>query len=154
MGSYLHQNMVKNENFRGLRRIWEFLPTFRGIMKLPPRQPRFLARLPRWQLVIVDTTVAPSLLCRSIVFLIFVQFFKIYRFILKISTHIPYNRWDKNSKRKILWTDSGRFTQLSSKHSQFREYFGLIYSKLQEKIWLEVVIFPISLGLFTYSSFY
>ena len=50
MGSYLHPNMVKNANFRGLRRIWEFLPTLRGVIILPPRQPRFLARLPRWQL--------------------------------------------------------------------------------------------------------
>ena len=24
--------MVKNANFRGLRRIWDFLPTLRGIM--------------------------------------------------------------------------------------------------------------------------
>ena len=52
MGSYLHPNMVKNANFRGLRRIWEFLPTLRGVIILPPRQPRFLARLPLWQLII------------------------------------------------------------------------------------------------------
>ena len=51
MGSYLHPNMVKNANFRGLRRIWEFLPTLRGVIILPPRQPRFLAWLPRWQLI-------------------------------------------------------------------------------------------------------
>ena len=43
--------MVKNANFRGLRRISEFLPTLRGIIILPPRQSRFLARLPRWQLL-------------------------------------------------------------------------------------------------------
>ena len=41
--------MVKNANCRGLRRIWEFLPTLRGVIILPPSQPRFLARLPRWQ---------------------------------------------------------------------------------------------------------
>ena len=41
--------MVKNANFRGLRRIWEVLPTSCGIINLPPRQPRFLARLPCWQ---------------------------------------------------------------------------------------------------------
>ena len=28
----LRSNMVKNANFRGLRRIWDFLPTLRGIM--------------------------------------------------------------------------------------------------------------------------
>ena len=152
MGSYLHQNMVKNANFRGLRRIWEFLPTFHGIMKLPPRQPRFWARLPRWQLVIVDTTAAPSLCCRSIVSWSLCSSLKYtdsyWRF-----PHI-FHTIGNIKTRKILWTDSGRFTQLSSKHSQFGEYFGLYYSKLQEKIWLEVVIFPISLGLFTYSSFY
>ena len=38
--TYLHPNMVKNANFRGLRRIWEFLPTLRGVIILPPRQPR------------------------------------------------------------------------------------------------------------------
>ena len=53
MGSYLHPNMVKNANFRGLRRIWEFLPTLRDVIILPPSQPRFLARLPRWQLLSV-----------------------------------------------------------------------------------------------------
>ena len=36
-------------NFRELSRIWEFLPTLRGVIILPPSQPRFLARLPRWQ---------------------------------------------------------------------------------------------------------
>ena len=36
-------------NFRGLRRIWEFLPTLRGVIILPPSQPRFLARFPRWE---------------------------------------------------------------------------------------------------------
>ena len=36
-------------------------------------------------------------------------------------THIPYNRWDKYRKRKVPCTVSGRFTQLWSKHSQFRE---------------------------------
>ena len=35
-------NMVKNANFRGLCRIWEFLPTLLGIINLPPTQPRFL----------------------------------------------------------------------------------------------------------------
>ena len=50
MGSYLHPNMVKNANFRGLRRIWEFLPTLRGVIILPPSQPRSLAGFPRWQL--------------------------------------------------------------------------------------------------------
>ena len=49
MGSYLHPNMVKNANFRGLRRIWEVLPTLRGVIILPPSHPSFLARLPRWQ---------------------------------------------------------------------------------------------------------
>ena len=44
MGSYLHLNMVKNANFRGLPRIWEFLPTLHGVIILPPSQPRFLAR--------------------------------------------------------------------------------------------------------------
>ena len=47
MGSYLQPNMVKNANFRGLRRIWEFLPTLCGVVILPPSQPRFL--VPRWQ---------------------------------------------------------------------------------------------------------
>ena len=51
MGSYLHPNMVKNANFRGLHRIWEFLCTLRSVIILPPRQPHFLAWLPRWQLV-------------------------------------------------------------------------------------------------------
>ena len=50
MGSYLHPNMVKNANFRGLHRIWEFLPTLRSVIILRPSQPRLLARLPRWQL--------------------------------------------------------------------------------------------------------
>ena len=45
----LHPNMVKNSNYRGLRRTWEFFPTLRGIMNLPPRKPHFLARLTRWQ---------------------------------------------------------------------------------------------------------
>ena len=49
MGSHWHPNMVKNANFIRLRRIWEFLPTLRGIMNLPPRQPRLQLRLPRWQ---------------------------------------------------------------------------------------------------------
>ena len=49
MGSYLHPN---NANFRGLRRIWEFLPTLRGVIILPPSQPRFLARLPPWQQIL------------------------------------------------------------------------------------------------------
>ena len=63
MGSYLHPNMVKNANFRGLRRIWEVLPTSCGIINLPPRQPRFLARLPRWQLFCFkDTTNFAALL--------------------------------------------------------------------------------------------
>ena len=48
-GSYLHPNTVKNGNFRGLRRIWEFLPALRSVIILPPSQPRFLAMLPRWQ---------------------------------------------------------------------------------------------------------
>ena len=52
MGSYLHPNMVKNANFRGLRRIWEFLPTLRSVIILPPSQPRFLARLPPWQQIL------------------------------------------------------------------------------------------------------
>ena len=37
MGSYLRPNIAKKANFRGLRRIWEFLPTLHGIMNLPPR---------------------------------------------------------------------------------------------------------------------
>ena len=41
--------MVKNANFRGLRRIWEFLRTLCGVIILPPSQPRFLARFPRWE---------------------------------------------------------------------------------------------------------
>ena len=41
--------MVKNSNYRGLRRTWKFFPTLRGVMNLPPRKPRFLARLTRWQ---------------------------------------------------------------------------------------------------------
>ena len=49
MGSSLHPNMVKNANFRGLRRIREFLPTLRGVIILLPSQLRFL--LPRWQQV-------------------------------------------------------------------------------------------------------
>ena len=49
LSTYLHPNVVKNANFGRLRRIWEFLPTLRGIMNQPPRQPRFLAGLPRWQ---------------------------------------------------------------------------------------------------------
>ena len=32
--------MVKNANFGGLRRIWEFLPILRGVVILPPSQPR------------------------------------------------------------------------------------------------------------------
>ena len=44
--------------------------------------------------VIVDTTSWPrSVYCRSIVFLLVVQLFEIYRFIMKIFTHIPHNRW-------------------------------------------------------------
>ena len=39
MGSYLHSNMDKNSNYRGLHRI----------KNLQQRQPRFLAWLPRWQ---------------------------------------------------------------------------------------------------------
>ena len=50
MGSYLQPTMVKNAHFRGLRGICEFLPTLRGVIILPPRQPRFLARSPRWQI--------------------------------------------------------------------------------------------------------
>ena len=46
---YLCPNMVKNANFRGLRRIWEVLPTLHGVIILPPSQPRFLAWLFRWQ---------------------------------------------------------------------------------------------------------
>ena len=53
MGSYLHPDMVKKANFRGLRRIWEFLPTLRDVIILPPSQPRFIARLPRWQLLLL-----------------------------------------------------------------------------------------------------
>ena len=30
----------------------EILPTLRSVIILPPSQPRFLARLPRWQLVL------------------------------------------------------------------------------------------------------
>ena len=40
-----------------------------------------------------------------------------------------YNRWDKNRKRKVPCADSVRFTQLWSKHSQFREYFILNHKK-------------------------
>ena len=40
MGSYLHPNMVKKANFRGLCRIERFFSTLRGIMNLP-----------RWQLM-------------------------------------------------------------------------------------------------------
>ena len=36
------------------------------------------------------------------------------QFIMKIFTHIPYNKWDKNRKRKVPRTDSVRFTQLWS----------------------------------------
>ena len=43
MGYYLHPNMIKNVNFRGLHRIWRFLPTLRRIMNLPLRQPRFFS---------------------------------------------------------------------------------------------------------------
>ena len=51
MGSYLHPSIVKNANLRGLRRFGEYWPTLRGVIILPPRQPRFLPRLPRWQLI-------------------------------------------------------------------------------------------------------
>ena len=78
------------------------------------------------QLVRVDTTAAPgscprSVYCRSIAFLLVVWLFEIYRFIRKIFTYIAYNRWDKYRKRKVPCTVSGRFTQLWSKHFQFRE---------------------------------
>ena len=47
-------------------------------------------------LVIVDTTAAPAL---YIVCLFLVYLFEIYRFITKMFTHIPYNRWDKYRKQ-------------------------------------------------------
>ena len=53
-----------------------------------------------------------SVYCRSIVFLLVVQLFEIYRFIMKIFTHILYNRWDKYRKLKVPCTFSVRFTQL------------------------------------------
>ena len=37
--------MVKNANFRGLRRIWEFLPTLRGIMNLRAAEATSIASL-------------------------------------------------------------------------------------------------------------
>ena len=61
-----------------------------------------------------------SVCCRSIVFLVVVWLFEIYRFIMKIFTYIPYNRCDKNRKRKVPCTDSVRFTLLWSKYAQFR----------------------------------
>ena len=43
---------------------------------------------------------------------------------VKENTRIEYERWDESRKRKVLWcSDSGRFTQLWPKHSQFRECF-------------------------------
>ena len=53
MESCLHPNMAEKAKFRGFRRIWEFLPTLRGVMILPTSQPRFLAWLPRWQLHVI-----------------------------------------------------------------------------------------------------
>ena len=50
-----------------------------------------------------------SVYCRSIVFLLVVQLFEIYRFIMKIFAHIPHNRWDKYRKRKVSCTVSARF---------------------------------------------
>ena len=61
-------------------------------------------------------------------------------------TYSVHNRRHKNRKRKVLCTDSGRFTQLYLKHSQFREYFILNYKKRFDKKWL---FFAFSLALFT-----
>ena len=47
-----------------------------------------------------------------------VALWNIYRFIMKIFTHIAYNRWNKYRKRKVSCTVSVRFTQLWSKHFQ------------------------------------
>ena len=56
-----------------------------------------------------------SVYCLSIVFLKYIDS------VMKIFTHIPYNRWDKYRKRKVPCTLSVQFTQLWFKHSQFRE---------------------------------
>ena len=74
-------------------------------------------KLMRNKLAIVDTTAAPAMY----IVLLVVKLFEIYRFIMKIFTHIPYGRWDKHRKRKAPCTVSVRFTQLWSKQSQFRE---------------------------------
>ena len=73
-----------------------------------------------------------SVYCRSLVFLLVVSLFEIYRLIMKIFTHIPYNTvtvWDKNRKRKVPFIASVRFTQFWSKHSQLREQFILNHKK-------------------------
>ena len=78
--------------------------------------------------------------CRSIVFLLVVQLFEIYEFIIsimKIFTHIPYKRWDKYRKRKVPCTVPVRF------------FPALIKTFSVSRI----VYFHISLSLFTFSSF-
>ena len=47
-------------------------------------------KLMRNKLAIVDTTAAPAMY----IVLLVVKLFEIYRFIMKIFTHIPYSRWD------------------------------------------------------------
>ena len=48
---YLHPNMVKKKSLTlKLRFFLVYTEYTRGSMILPPRQPRLLARLPRWQL--------------------------------------------------------------------------------------------------------
>jgi len=65
-----------------------------------------------YEVVIVDTTAALALyIVGQIVFLLFVWLFEIYRFIMKIFTHIPCNRCDKYRKCKVPCTVSVLFTQ-------------------------------------------
>ena len=65
-----------------------------------------------------------SVYCRSIVFLLVVKLFEIYRFIMKIFTHIPYNRWDKYRKLKVPCLVSARF-----KTDLIKTVSRIVYSK-------------------------
>ena len=61
-----------------------------------------------------------SVYCRSIAFLLVVWLFDINRFIRKIFTHIPYNRWDKSSRRMRIVL--GTFTSSSTKFVDLSYY--------------------------------
>ena len=76
---------------------------------------------------------------------------EIYRFVMNIFTHILYNGWDKNRKRKVPCTNSVRFTQLWSNILSFENIFFLNHRK---RFHQKLEFSAISLSLFTYSSFY